>query len=81
MENKAKNVSLIGQIVGAVWIAGICGFMFIYKVLHNQQVEVQDVLLSGIALVACFCPVYLSIILDKIKSIRFGEPNGGSEHD
>jgi hypothetical protein len=31
-----------------------------------------DVMLSGVTIAACFLPVYFSIIMDKIKDIKFG---------
>lgn len=69
----AKGVSLIGQIVGAIWIGGWNAFQFLFKILHGQSVDVNDIVYSGIAVVACFSPVYVSILLDKIKALRFGD--------
>lgn len=65
---KAKSASLIGQIFAAVWIACWCSYKFI-----KGTIEVTDVLYSGIGIAACFSPVYFSIVLDKIKEIRFGD--------
>ena len=71
----AKGVSLVGQIIGAVWIGGWNAFQFIHDILNNIHVDVTDIIYSGVAVVACFSPVYVSIILDKIKDIRFGDKN------
>lgn len=65
---KAKNTSLIAQIIAAVWVAVWCGKKFI-----TEPCEVTDVIFSGFAIAACFCPVYFNMGLDKIKKIRFGE--------
>lgn len=68
-EVKAKGVSLIGQIFAAVWVAFWCT----YKFVKTSDISVTDVLYSGIGMAACFSPVYFSIVLDKIKDIRFGD--------
>jgi len=66
---KAKSASLIGQIFSAVWITVWCT----YKFIRSAEIQVTDVLYSGIGIAACFSPVYFSIVLDKIKDIRFGD--------
>lgn len=65
---KAKTTSLIAQIVAALWVAVWCGKKFI-----TANGETSDIILSGFAIAACFCPVYFNMILDKVKSIKFGE--------
>jgi len=65
----AKESSKWGQIVAAVWIAGWCSFAFI----SGKNIEVSDVILSGIGIAAMFIPVYFSIIMDKIKEIRLSK--------
>lgn len=62
----AKESSLFAQIVAAVWIAGWCSYAF----LSGKDVEVVDVILSGIGIAAMFLPVYFSIIMDKVKEIK-----------
>ena len=66
-ELKAKPVSLIGQIIAAVWIAGWTAF-YIFK--NVSTVAIKDIILSGIAIVGCFSPVYFNMLLDKIKDIK-----------
>jgi hypothetical protein len=34
--------------------------------------SMEEILLSGVVLAAIFTPVYLSIILDKIRDIKIG---------
>ena len=65
---KAKTTSLVAQIVAALWVAIWCAKKFM-----TSGVETNDIILSGFAIAACFCPVYFNMILDKVKSIRFGE--------
>lgn len=66
-ELKAKPVSLIGQIIAAVWIAGWTAF-YIFK--NVSTVAIKDIILSGIAIAGCFSPVYFNMLLDKIKDIK-----------
>lgn len=65
---KAKTTSLIAQIVAALWVAVWCAKKFI-----TSGGETNDIILSGFAIAACFSPVYFNMILDKVKSIKFGE--------
>lgn len=65
---KAKHTSLIAQIIAALWVAVWCGKKFV-----TETCEVSDIIFSGFAIAACFCPVYFNMILDKIKKIKFGE--------
>lgn len=66
---KAKPVSLIGQIVAAVWVAGWSSFFIIKNI---QTVNIFDIILSGFAIAACFAPIYFNLIMDKIKDIKLG---------
>lgn len=65
---KAKTTSLIAQIIAALWVAVWCAKKFM-----TSGGETNDIILSGFAIAACFSPVYFNMILDKVKSIRFGE--------
>lgn len=67
---KAKISSLVAQIIAAIWVALWCGMKF-YK--EGGAADVTDIILSGFAIAACFSPVYFSMIMDKIKNIRFGD--------
>jgi hypothetical protein len=64
-----KNTSHVAQIVAAVWIGGWSAFKF---VTNPQAIGLDDVVLSGAGIAACFLPVYFSIFMDKIKDIRIG---------
>lgn len=70
-ENKkvtAKKASLWGQIFAAIWVAGWSAFKFI-----KTPAEMTDVIVSGLAIAACFSPVYFNLLLDKIKEIKWGK--------
>lgn len=66
---KAKNASLWGQIIAAVWVAGWSAFKFIK---NASVIDTNDVIFSGLAIAACFSPVYFNLLLDKIKEIKWG---------
>lgn len=59
---KAKTSSLIGQIIAAIWIAGY-GSFYIFK--NIERIEVWSIIFLGLAIAACFTPVYFSLFLDK----------------
>ena len=69
---KAKDASLVGQIIASVWIGGLCLAVFITAIVRKQPVKITDIILSGFAIAGCFVPVYFNMIMDKIKNIRFG---------
>lgn len=66
---QAKPVSLIGQMVASVWVAGWSAFNF---VRNASAIKITDVIMSGLAIAACFSPVYFNLLLDKIKEIKWG---------
>lgn len=66
---KAKDASLIGQIVAAIWVGAWSAFKFI----KTGDFDIEDVLFSGVGIAACFSPVYFNLIMDKIREIRFGK--------
>lgn len=64
-----KGSSLVAQIIAAIWIASWSAVKFIKA---PDAIGIDDVIFSGMGIAACFLPVYFSIIMDKIKDIRFG---------
>lgn len=64
----AKTASLWGQIIAAVWVAGWSAYKFI-----TSPAEINDIIFSGLAIAACFSPVYFNLLLDKIKEIKWGK--------
>lgn len=68
-----KNSSLLAQVVAAIWIAGWSGWLI---ATTPQARSIGDVVFSGLAIAACFTPVYFSIIMDKVQGI-FGRGDRG----
>lgn len=62
-ELKAKGVSLWGEIIGALWIAGFGAF---YIIKNIATMNPMMIIWFGIAIVACFSPVYLNLLMEKI---------------
>lgn len=60
-ELKAKTVSLIGKIIGALLI--LVGFVL--KCLHIFDCEVIDLIKVGFAIMAIFAPIDINLSLDK----------------
>lgn len=69
---KAKNASLWGQIAAAVWIGGWQSAQFISNLIKGIEINPIHIMLSGLAIAACFTPVYFNLIMDKIKDIKLG---------
>ena len=66
---KAKSVSLIGQIIASLWIAGWSAFKFINNI---SEATPTDFIFTGFAIAGCYTPVYFNLIMDKIREIKFG---------
>ena len=75
-ENKkgAKDFSLFAQIFAAIWISGWSAFKFAKIIIAGEfsALDITDIIFSAFSIAACFSPGYVSIILDKVKNIRFG---------
>ena len=69
---KAKGASLWGQIAAAVWIGGWNAAQCARDIFKCQHVSATDIILSGLAIAACFTPIYFNLIMDKIKEIKLG---------
>ena len=67
---KAKGVSLWGQIAAAVWIGGWSAAQFARDISKSQHVSATEIIVSGLAIAACFTPVYFNMIMDKIRDIK-----------
>jgi hypothetical protein len=71
---EAKDVSLKSMIISAVWI-GVLSLAKAFWGLVTEKafgLSMSEIVLSGVIMAAVFSPVYLSIILDKIKDIKIG---------
>ena len=60
---KAKDVSLWGQIIGALWTMGF-GALYIIKNINTLNPLI--IIWFGVAIVADFSPVYLNLFMEKI---------------
>ena len=69
---KAKGASLWGQIAAAVWIRDSNAAQFARAIFTCQHVSATDIILSGLAIAACFTPIYFNLIMDKVKEIKLG---------
>jgi hypothetical protein len=65
----AKQYSLFAQIFSGVWIATHT----VLKGLKIMDLEMSEIIYSGIAIAAIFMPVYFSIFLDKLKDTKFSK--------
>ena len=78
-KGKAKITSLVAQALAAFWIGFWNALQFAKMIKSGMHIEVTDIILSGLSIAACFSPVYFSMIMDKIKNIRFGDKNENIE--
>ena len=69
---KAKSASLWGQIVAAVWIGGWNAAQFVKDITSGVHINGAEIVTSGLAIAACFTPIYFNMIMDKIKEIKVG---------
>lgn len=70
----AKDVSLVSMVAAGVWIGALSLLKAFWGLVTAKDfgLSMEEILLSGVVLAAIFTPVYLSIILDKIRDIRIG---------
>ena len=70
----ARDVSLASMIVAAVWIGALSLLKCFWALLSTEAfgLEMHEILWSGLVIAAVFSPVYLSIVLDKVRDIRVG---------
>ena len=66
-----KKVSKLSMIIAGVWISVLSIIKGLWPGSFNLTVD--EIIKTGITLAALFSPVYLSIILDKIKDIKIGD--------
>jgi hypothetical protein len=64
-----KEFSKAVQIVAALWIA----VLTVLKGFGTVNLEIDEIIYSGVSIAAIFMPVYFSIWLEKIRDIRFGK--------
>lgn len=64
----AKSCSKWAMVFSSAWVA----ILTILKAFKLVNLDITDIIYSGIAIVGMWSPTYLSIWLDKIKEIKFG---------
>jgi hypothetical protein len=64
----AKTSSHIAMMIAVLWV----GTLTILKGLKIITLEIQDIIFSGGTIAAVFSPTFVSIWLDKIKDIKWG---------
>jgi hypothetical protein len=73
--SSAKEISKWSMVISGCWIgilSLIKAFWFVFSSTGEFGLTMDEIILSGITLAAIFTPVYLSIILDKIKDMKIG---------
>ena len=65
---EAKQTSRLSMVIAGLWIV----ILTLMKGYNLIQLEVSDIVYSGMAIAGVFSPIYLSIFLDKIRDIKFG---------
>jgi len=70
----AKDVSLKSMVISAVWIGALSILKAFWGLISEKTfgLTMNEIVLSGVIMAAIFSPVYLSIILDKIRDIKVG---------
>jgi len=70
----AKEISLKSMIISAVWIGALSLLKAFWSLISINAfgLTMNEIVLSGIVMAAVFSPVYLSIVLEKIKDIKVG---------
>ncbi len=57
---KAKGLSLLAQLVGAVWIAAWTTYKFL-----SEMPTCHQIVATGLCIAACFSPVYFNLVMEK----------------
>jgi hypothetical protein len=71
----AKNTDLVTKIFCAAWIAAGTAL----KAVGIVGLSIGEIIASGAGIAAIFCPVWISIWLDKIKQMRAALPEMGGK--
>lgn len=68
-----KKVSKLSMIIAGAWISVLSIVKGLWPNVFGLTID--EIIKTGITLAALFSPVYLSIVLDKIKDIKIGGKN------
>lgn len=68
----AREISKWSMVIASLWIGVLTLVKAGWGLVSKQPfgLEMNDIIVSGLALAAVFSPIYFSIILDKIKDIK-----------
>jgi hypothetical protein len=71
----AKNVTLKTMIIAAVWIGALSLLKAFWPLFSEGTfgLDMKEIVLSGAVIAGVFSPVFVSIILDKVKDIKVGK--------
>jgi nitrate/nitrite transporter NarK len=71
---KAKDVSLKSMIIAAIWVGVLTLAKAFWGLISDKAfgLSVSEIVFSGMMIAAVFSPVYLSIVLEKIKDLKVG---------
>lgn len=71
-EPGAKEISLASMIIGAVWIGLLSLVKAFFHLISDKAfgLTMNEILVSGLTIAAIFTPVYLAIIMDKVKALK-----------
>ena len=73
LKSSAKEISKWSMVIAGVWISVLSIIKGVFP--GTFDLTVDEIIKTGVTLAALFSPVYLSIILDKIKDINIGGKN------
>lgn len=73
----AREISKWSMCIASLWIGGLSLVKAFWPLIAGPQaaafgLEMGDIVVSGVALAAVFTPVYLSILVDKVREIKLG---------
>jgi magnesium-transporting ATPase (P-type) len=75
VNTSAKEISKWSMVIASIWIAALSLVKALWGIFGFSAefgLSMNEIIMSGITLAAIFTPVYLSIVLDKIKDMRLG---------
>ena len=75
MTVSAREISKWSMVVAALWIGILSIVKAVWPLFSGGAqfgLEMNEIILSGLALAAVFTPVYFSIFLEKIRDIKTG---------
>ncbi|MDR2914903.1 MAG: hypothetical protein LBV74_08750 [Tannerella sp.] len=71
----AKDVTLKTMIIAALWIGVLSLIKAFWGLLSSASfgLDMKEIVMSGAVIAGVFSPVFVSIILDKVRDIKVGK--------